>query len=35
MRNTDASLVYVNNVIKGKLLEWETLKQQAANYTKE
>src|SRR5205823_2310038 len=28
-------LVYVNNVIKGKLLESETLKQQAANNTKE
>ena len=28
-------LVYVNNVIKGKLLEIETLKQQAANNTKE
>ncbi len=26
---------YVNNVIKGKLLESETLKQQAANNTKE
>jgi type I restriction enzyme R subunit len=28
-------LVYVNNVIKGKLLESEVLKQQAANNTKE
>ena len=28
-------LVYVNNVIKGKLLESETLKQQASNNTKE
>jgi type I restriction enzyme, R subunit len=28
-------LVYVNNVIKGKLLESETLKQQATNNTKE
>src|SRR5439155_25967418 len=28
-------LVYVNNVIMGKLLESETLKQQAANNTKE
>ncbi len=28
-------LVYVNNVLKGKLLESETLKQQAANNTKE
>ena len=28
-------LVYVNSVIKGKLLESETLKQQAANNTKE
>jgi type I restriction enzyme, R subunit len=28
-------LVYVNNVIKGKLLESETLVQQAANDTKE
>ena len=28
-------LVYVNNVIKGKLLESETLMQQAANNTKE
>ena len=28
-------LVYVNNVIKGKLLESETLTQQAANNTKE
>jgi len=28
-------LVYVHNVIKGKLLESETLKQQAANNTKE
>ncbi len=28
-------LVYVNNVIKGKLLESETLRQQAANNTKE
>jgi type I restriction enzyme R subunit len=28
-------LVYVNNVIRGKLLESETLKQQAANNTKE
>jgi type I restriction enzyme R subunit len=27
-------LVYVNNVIKGKLLESEVLKQQAANNTK-
>ena len=28
-------LVYVNNVIKGKLLESETLQKQAANNTKE
>jgi type I restriction enzyme, R subunit len=28
-------LVYVNNVIKGKLLEYETLQQQAANNTEE
>ena len=28
-------LVYVNNVIKGKLLASETLQQQAANNTKE
>jgi len=28
-------LVYVNNVIKGKLLESETLKQQAGSNTKE
>lgn len=28
-------LVYVNNVIKGKLLESETLRQQAVNNTKE
>lgn len=28
-------LVYVNNVIKGKLLESDTLRQQAANNTKE
>lgn len=28
-------LIYVNNVIKGKLLESETLKQQAANNSKE
>jgi len=28
-------LVYVNHVIKGKLLESETLRQQAANNTKE
>ena len=28
-------LVYVNNVLKGKLLESETLRQQAANNTKE
>src|ERR1700722_6250782 len=28
-------LVYVNNVIRGKLLEWEKLTQQAANNTKE
>jgi type I restriction enzyme R subunit len=28
-------LIYVNNVIKGKLLESETLRQQAANNTKE
>src|SRR5207249_1788434 len=28
-------LIYVNNVIMGKLLESETLKQQAANNTKE
>ena len=28
-------LVYVNNVIKGMLLESETLRQQAANNTKE
>lgn len=31
----DDQLVYVNNVIKGKLLESETLVQQAANNTKE
>ena len=31
----DDKLVYVNNVIKGKLLESETLQQQAANNTKE
>ena len=31
----DDQLVYVNNVIKGKLLESETLAQQAANNTKE
>ena len=31
----DDKLVYVNNVIKGKLLESETLLQQAANNTKE
>ena len=31
----DNKLVYVNNVIKGKLLESHTLKQQAANNTKE
>ena len=31
----DDKLVYVNNVIKGKLLESETLVQQAANNTKE
>lgn len=31
----DDRLVYVNNVIKGKLLESETLVQQAANNTKE
>jgi type I restriction enzyme R subunit len=29
------NLVYVNNVITGKLLESETLQQQAANNTKE
>jgi type I restriction enzyme R subunit len=28
-------LVYVNNVLKGKLLESETLRQQATNNTKE
>jgi type I restriction enzyme R subunit len=31
----DDKLVYVNNVIKGKLLESRTLQQQAANNTKE
>jgi type I restriction enzyme R subunit len=31
----DDKLVYVNNVIKGKLLESETLRQQAASNTKE
>jgi type I restriction enzyme R subunit len=31
----DDKLVYVNNVIKGKLLESETLQQQAANNSKE
>ena len=31
----DDKLVYVNNVIKGKLLESETLRQQAANNSKE
>ncbi len=31
----DDKLLYVNNVIKGKLLESETLQQQAANNTKE
>ncbi|MCB1781937.1 MAG: HsdR, partial [Candidatus Competibacteraceae bacterium] len=31
----DDRLVYVNNVIKGKLLESKTLVQQAANNTKE
>jgi type I restriction enzyme R subunit len=31
----DDKLVYVNNVLKGKLLESETLRQQAANNTKE
>ena len=31
----DDKLVYVNNVIKGKLLESDALKQQAANNTKE
>ena len=31
----DDKLVYVNNVIKGKLLESMTLRQQAANNTKE
>ena len=31
----DDKLVYVNNVIKGKLLESETLRQQATNNTKE
>jgi type I restriction enzyme R subunit len=31
----DDKLVYVNNVIKGKLLESEVLAQQAANNTKE
>jgi type I restriction enzyme R subunit len=31
----DDKLVYVNNVIKGKLLESVTLQQQAANNTKE
>jgi type I restriction enzyme R subunit len=31
----DDKLVYVNNVIKGKLLESETLRQQAVNNTKE
>ena len=31
----DDKLVYVNNVLKGKLLESETLVQQAANNTKE
>jgi type I restriction enzyme R subunit len=31
----DDQLVYVNNVIKGKLLESEVLAQQASNNTKE
>ena len=31
----DDRLVYVNNVIKGKLLESETLAEQATNNTKE
>jgi len=31
----DDKLVYVNNVLKGKLLESATLQQQAANNTKE
>ena len=31
----DDQLIYVNNVIKGKLLESTTLRQQAANNTKE
>ena len=31
----DDKLVYVNNVLKGKLLESDTLMQQAANNTKE
>jgi type I restriction enzyme R subunit len=31
----DDKLVYVNNVIKGKMLESQTLRQQAANNTKE
>ena len=31
----DDQLIYVNNVIKGKLLESETLAQQATNNTKE
>src|SRR5581483_339101 len=31
----DDKLVYVNNVIKGKLLESKTLQQQAAHNTKE
>ena len=34
-RTHQDKLVYVNNVIKGKLLESETLKQQAANNSKE
>ena len=31
----DDQLIYVNNVLKGKLLESETLAEQAANNTKE
>jgi type I restriction enzyme R subunit len=31
----DDQLIYVNNVLKGKLLESETLARQAANNTKE
>jgi type I restriction enzyme, R subunit len=34
-RSDQDKLVYVNNVIKGKLLESETLRQQAASNSKE